>query len=185
MMARRIVVALVVLTLLGLAGFASYQVGTGRWPVPFLPGNGTLQVFVQDAPGGVTWSHVNITFSSIEVHRADAGNDSGWSAVPLTSGGTVDLTALRNVSQLLGKATLPPGKYTQIRIVVARVEGVMANGTTVGIGVPSGEVKIDRPFNITAGATTKLTLDIPLDHLHWEAQGWVLSPVVGSVKVEG
>lgn len=184
-MVRRIAAAVVVLILLGVAGFAGYQVATGRWSVPWLPRNGTLQFLVEDAPGGLNWSHVDITFSKLEVHRADAGNDSGWSPVPFTTRRTVDLKALNNVSQLLGQASLSIGKYTQIRIIVEKVEGTLANGTMVDIRVPSNTTKINQPFNVTTGSTTKIILDIPLDHIHWEAGGYVLSPVVGSVKVQG
>src|SRR5438046_5584020 len=38
--------------------------------------SGTLYVYVRDAPA--EWRQLNVVFSDIQVHRANAGNDSGW-----------------------------------------------------------------------------------------------------------
>src|SRR5256885_3166375 len=45
--------------------------------------SGTVYVYVRDAPAN--WRQLNVVFSDIQVHRADAGNDSGWSNPLLAS----------------------------------------------------------------------------------------------------
>ncbi len=146
-------------------------------------GYGTLAVYVQDAPAtAVNWTHVWVTFSRIEAHEANATNDTGWFNVTVQSG-TVDLAALKSVSQLLGTAKLPVGMYTQLRIVVKSASGEMSNGTKVDFVVPSGELKTDDPFNVTLGQTTALTLDIDLSRSIVQADSmWLLLPVIASVQ---
>jgi Domain of unknown function (DUF4382) len=145
-------------------------------------GFGNLAVYVQDAPSSVNWSHVWVTFSKIQAHEANATNETGWFNVTVQTG-TVDLAALKSVSQLLGTATLPAGMYTQLRIVVSSASGVMENGTKVDFVVPSGVLKTDDPFNVTLGQTTSLTFDIDLSRSIVHADGmWLFLPVISSVQ---
>lgn len=152
--------------------------GTGGGTAGF----GTLAVYVQDAPASVNWTHVWVTFSRIQAHEANATGETGWFNVTQQTG-TVDLVALKTVSQLLGTAKLAAGMYTQLRIVVSSVTGVMENGTKVDFIVPSGELKTDGPFNVTVGQTTSLTLDIDLSRsiVHADSM-WLFLPVLGSVQ---
>jgi Domain of unknown function (DUF4382) len=144
-------------------------------------GLGTLTVSIQDAPASVNWTHLSVTYSRIQAHEANASNETGWFNVTQT--GTVDLAALKTVSQLLGTAKLAAGMYTQLRIDVNSATGVMENGTTVHFVVPSGELKTDDPFNITVGQTTSLTLDIDLSRSIVHADGmWLFLPVISSVQ---
>jgi Domain of unknown function (DUF4382) len=145
-------------------------------------GFGTLAVLVQDAPAGVNWTHVMVTFSRIQAHEANGTNDSGWFNVT-TETGTVDLAAVHNVAQLLGTATLPAGMYTQLRLVVSSAQGVMQNGTKVNFTVPSGVLKTDDPFNVTVGHLTSLTLEIDLSRsiVHAGAE-WLFLPVFAAVQ---
>lgn len=94
---------------------------------------------------------------------------------------TIDLLALRNVSELLASGNVSPGNYTQIRIVVENATGVMVNGTLVNFTVPSGELKSTHPFNVIAGATENLTFEMDL-HIVDTGHGWQLTPVIGSVQ---
>jgi len=145
-------------------------------------GVGTLDVYVQDAPAGVNWTHVWVTFSELQAHEANATDADGWLNMTITQE-TVDLASLTSVSQLLGTATLPTGTYTQLRIVVMAASGEMANGTKVTFTVPSGELRTDDPFVITAGGTTSLTVDIDLSRSIVHADGtWLFTPVLGAVK---
>ncbi len=143
---------------------------------------GTVTVYVEDSPDD--WRYVNVTFSEVQIHRASAGNDSGWYTLPITNG-TIDLVTLTNASALLASAGVPEGMYTQIRIVVSTATGVMVNGTQVTFAVPSGELKTTHPFNVTEGHTERITLDIDLEHsIAHNSQGWVFKPVMGSISSE-
>ncbi len=167
-------VALGIVVVLAVAGVAGVAIlGAQR-------AAGVLDVYVKDAAG--PWSHVNVTFSGLEVQAADQGGDSGWHTLSLQTR-TVDLATLTNVSELLGSASLPAGKYTEIRINVSAASGVMANGTTVRFWVPSGELKTVHPFNMTAGATTRLTLDIDLERsIVATPNGYLFTPVFAVVE---
>lgn len=153
------------------------------------PDTGKVTIMVKDLPGD--WTHVNVTFSQVRIHQADVGNESGYSSAGNVSGWhtlsiakqTIDLAQLVNISDLLASGNVGPGKYTQIRIVVESVTGTMANGTVVTFKVPSGELKTNHPFNVTAGQTTTLTVDIDLDHsIVHNANGWTFKPVLGSIQ---
>jgi hypothetical protein len=150
---------------------------------------GTLSIYVKDDPA--VWSHVNVTFSQVQVHMASGDNStddnstndsSGWRTLSMRNG-TVDLVALSNISALLASGDIPAGNYTQIRIVVISVTGVMTDNTSVTFTVPSGEQKTTHPFHVVAGAANRLTLEIDLNRsIVQTGQGqWRFTPVLGAV----
>jgi len=175
MIARRIlaILAIVVIAVVVVASAGAYMVLT--------PGKkGTVQVYIKDSVG--PWSHVNVTFDTVRIHRANGTNDSGWVSLSIKNG-TLDLVELVNVSALLGGGKVPVGKYTQLRIVVVSAKGVRTDGTKVNFTVPSGELKTTNPFNVSDGGTTKLTVDIDLEHSITQANDkWIFKPVLGSVS---
>jgi hypothetical protein len=141
---------------------------------------GTIQVYVKDAVG--PWEHVNVTFDTVRVHKANSSDDSGWIDLSIENG-TLDLVQFVNVSALLGEGKVPVGKYTQLRIIVINATGVMIDGTQVNFTVPSGELKANHPFNVEDGETTKLTVDIDLlGSIHQANDKWMFGPVLGSVS---
>ena len=160
---------------------------------------GRVVINVKDAPAG--WTHINVTFSTVKIHQAGldddnatndnetaedstAEGDSGWHVLELEER-TLDLAALVNVSELLASGNVSVGKYTQIRIVLVNVTGTLVNGTVVNFKVPSGELKIIRPFTIQRDTTTSLTVDIDLEKsIVHSKNGWTFKPILGSI-VEG
>jgi hypothetical protein len=167
------------------APYGSSNPSPGSSPGGTVGGNpagfGTLAVSVQVAPADVNWTHVWVMFSRIQAHEANGTNDSGWFNV--TKSGTVDLAAVHNVAQLLGTATLPAAMYTQLRLNVTSAQGVMPNGTKVDFIVPSGALKTDGAFNVTAGHLTSLTLEIDLSRSIVRAgDRWFFLPVFAAVR---
>lgn len=163
--ARLWAIAIAALVIVG--GIAAY----------FLLYQGTVAVYVKDAPGA--WDHVWVTFSGVAIHESGQDNAT-WKNVSSTTQ-TVDLAALTNVSQLLGKASLSPGHYEQIRLSVVNVTGVL-NGTTqiVTISVPpdNATLKIVGQFTVSSGQTTSITVDIRLAQSLHDVNGtWVFTPV--------
>jgi hypothetical protein len=160
---------------------------------------GRVVINVKDAPAG--WTHINVTFSIVKIHQAGfddenetddnstdqndtAKDDGGWHVLEMGER-TLDLAALVDVSELLAAGNVSVGKYTQIRIVVESVTGTLENGTLVDFRVPSGVLKIIRPFTIEEDQTTSLTVDIDLSKSIVEQKdGWAFRPVLGSI-VEG
>lgn len=199
-MRATLTLALALAALVAVAGVAGYAVMSHSFaPTGAAAGNvgtvGTLDVVMQDAPAA-NWSHVYVTYSVLQVHMADTGNDtsgagnlsasagntSEWSNVSLVQR-TVDLASTTSVASLLGSATLKAGMYTQLRIVVQSVQGVMTNGTKVTFVVPSGELKTADAFNITVGQTTSLTVSLDLSRSIVQAGStWIFTPVLGSIQ---
>jgi len=111
--------------------------------------------------------------------KNDTGG-SGWITLNLTMR-TIDLVAPGNLTELLGLDLLPPGCYTQLRIVVDSATGVMADGTAVNFTVPSGVLKLRGPFAV--GGNETLSLAVNLSHIIHEsgAGDWKLGPVLGQL----
>jgi hypothetical protein len=165
--ARLWALAIAVLVIVG--GVAAY----------FLLYEGAVAVYVKDAPGA--WDHVWVTFSGVAIHESGQDNAS-WKNVSSTQQ-TVDLASLTNVSQLLGKVSLNPGHYEQIRLSVVKVTGQL-NGSTqiVNITLPpdNATLKIVGQFTISSGQTTAVTVDIRLAQSLHDVNGtWVFTPVFG------
>ena len=124
-----------------------------------------MQVMMIDppnVPGNVVDVYIN--YASIQVHVANAGNQSGWYNV--TSSGTVDLMKIINSSKLLGSASLPNGTYNIVRFNITSAmvtfnstSGVLTNQTA---RVPSGMVQsvIGGGANVQANTTSALLIDM-------------------------
>jgi hypothetical protein len=165
-------IAFAIGSILILAGVATYFSSTAQ---------GTLAVRIHDAPA--SWSHVTVTFSQIAIHRADGGNGSGWIQLNL-SVTQIDFLAPGNLTRLLALDRVSPGTYTQLRIIVSSVQGVLASGAPVTMTVPDGVIKTTTPFTVRGGGTTTVTLDLDLAHSIHQANGqWMFRPVLGSIDV--
>jgi hypothetical protein len=139
---------------------------------------------ITDTPfGDATALHV--TFSEVKAHRADG--EGGWITVPFAgspaaASRTCNLKKLEGPHDVLGIASLDAGRYTQLRVVVSSATiyfggsatGEVACLTTLaapsGTGVssetleiPSGEVKLIHPFELTSNGTTTIELDFDGD----------------------
>ena len=160
----------------------------------------TLNVSITDSPF-YDATAVLVTFSRIEVHRADAE----WVTVPFFGGSTTrtcDLTKLElpGAQDVLGVGALDPGHYTQIRLVVtgatlysdfalpesypACSDMIVPPGGT-SMEIVSGEVKLNRQFDLTTAATTML-LDYDGDKSIKETGNgrYIMTPVIRIVSVQ-
>ena len=131
-----------------------------------------------------------ITFSQVSVHKGDTP-DGEW--IKIAGERTCDLKQLESTQDLLGTEPLAAGHYTQIRLLVSKAVVYLdkSGGTACApiapasapadVTIPSGEVKLNRPFDIVEGATTTLTVDFDGDksmHLLSGAGGYMMSPVI-------
>src|SRR4029077_2434065 len=117
-------VALVVIIAGAVAGFLFY-------------GPASVQLSIRDPPQtpyDSTIQAIYVTFTSIEVHTANAGNSSGWHTIATSA--TINLLTVLNVSSTLGRSSLPAGKYTELRFNVSQVI-VTITGVNVTYTVPS------------------------------------------------
>jgi hypothetical protein len=143
-----------------------------------------------------------VTFSEVSAHRADA-TDSAWTTLAFADAATsrtCDLKKLQTAQDILGTGPLATGHYTMIRLTVSRAALYFDNaaagnacaasiaapaGRSASMDIPSGEVKLNREFDITSTTTTML-VDFDGDKsVHDTGNGrFMMSPVIGIVSVQ-
>ncbi len=118
-------------------------------------GKGSLQIYVTDAlPKEV--SAVEVKAKNIEVHKADASEDS-WITV-LKDPPVFDLVKIAGVNVLLGTSEIASGNYTQVRLDIAEVN-VTVEGKQFKATVPSDKLKLVGTFSVEEGKKTPITID--------------------------
>ena len=101
---------------------------------------GILGVSLTDppiVPPGV--SAVYITYSSVQVHVGDAGNQDGWYTV--ADAGSVDLMSLLNVSLTLGSAQVQTGVFNLISFNISSA-AITLNGLNQTAYVPANRISV-------------------------------------------
>jgi hypothetical protein len=167
-------------------------------------GSGTLTMMLKDSPY-TDAKAVLVTFSEVSAHRADQ-TDGTWSRLAFAGSAptrTCDLKKLQNAQDVLGTGPLASGHYTQVRLVVSSAAVYFDNAATVPAGaacasaitapvgrnapleIPSGEVKLNREFDI-ASSTTTILLDFDGDKSIRETGNgrFMMSPVIAIVSVQ-
>jgi uncharacterized protein DUF4382 len=108
-------------------------------------------------------SAIKVTFTKIEIHVANASDQSGWHT--LSTGGTVNLLSVLNVQQVLGTSSIPAGKYTEIRFFASQAI-ITINGTPVTYTIPGGNqtgfkvTVTGGGFQVVGGQTVNVQLDL-------------------------
>lgn len=101
---------------------------------------------------------------------------------------TIDLLTLRDgVTEAVGVATLPPGRYGQIRLMLVDAS-IVVDGVEHDLAVPSGMesgLKINGGFELLDGGATTVTLDFDAGSSvrYAEGSGYMLSPVIHVIDV--
>jgi hypothetical protein len=148
-----------------------------------------------------------VTFSEVNVHASGAG----WVTVPFAGGGssrTCDLKKLETAQDILGVGSLPAGHYTQLRLVVSSATIYFQNassgaacaptiaapaGTNAPVTIPSGELKLNREFDLASSGGTTILLDFDGDQSvrltgngngHGNGGQYMMTPVIGIVSVQ-
>ena len=161
---------------------------------------GTLNLMLKDSPFSDAKS-VLVTFSAVTAHR---DTDSDFTTVPFTDAATTrtcDLKKLEATPDILGIGTLASGHYTQVRLVVSSAtihfDGAAAGnacaptltapaGRSAPLVIPSGEVRLNRQFEVRAGGTTTMLLDFDGDKSIRETGNgrYMMTPVIAVQSVE-
>jgi len=139
-------------------------------------GFGRLAVDITDSPFSDAQA-VLVTFVEVSAHRTGGG----WETIPFAdeaSSRTCDLKKLEGPTDILGVGELPAGKYTQLRLTVGSGSIHFANpsegeacaseipepeGLRGTVEVPSGVIKLNRPFTLAADGATTILLDFDGD----------------------
>jgi len=147
-------------------------------------GIGTFVLQVTDQPSAIgDFDSLNVTVSEVRIHKAgkdgNGANETGvWRTHP--SNRTFDLTKLQegNVTTIVNES-VGTGKYTQVRLIIESAKGI-ANGNMVNVTVPSGMLKIVKPFTITENQTATFIFDI---NVVKAGEKYNLVPVIGKSGV--
>jgi len=171
-MNRKIIaIVLIVIAAGGVAGFLFY-------------GPSNVSLSVKDPPpqsydGSI--SAIVVSFSKIELHAANAGNDSGWHTV--VTSGSINLMTVLTVSKVLGSAMIPAGRYNELRFFASTANITIAGVTvtyTIASGGTSGlKVPIQGGFQVVGGQSLTVQLDFAFKNSEIMANG-MLNPVVSA-----
>lgn len=137
-----------------------------------ISGTGVMRLSLTDAPA-CGYDEVNVTIEKVRVHQSsDAAEDaSGWSEVVLDPPRRVDLLTLTNgVLEELGQTSLPAGRYTQMRLVLAANGGatplansvVPTGGAETALTTPSGQqsgLKLNVQMDVAANQVADFVID--------------------------
>lgn len=162
-------------------------------------GAGTLTVMLKDSPFSDAKSLL-VTFSEVSAHRAEGE----WTTLPFSGAATrrtCDLKKLTDAQDVLGTGPLAPGHYTMLRLVVSSASLYFDNaasgpacaptvaapaGRSAAVEIPSGEVKLNREFELTSTTASTILLDFDGDRSVRETGNgrYMMSPVIGIVSVK-
>jgi len=192
----RLLLAVIVacsVTVLACGGSSSAPTG------PSGPG-ATFNLMLKDSPFSDAKS-VLVTFSAVTAHR---DTDADFVKLPFAAGATArtcDLKKLQTAQDVLGTGTLPAGHYTQVRLVVSSTTIYFDNpaagaacaptiaapeGRSASVDIPSGEVRLNRQFEVPASGTTTMLLDFDGDRSIRETGNgrYMMTPVIAVVSVQ-
>lgn len=193
----RVLVSSVVLTVVTLAAFACR--GSEESPTSPSGAGATLRLMLTDSPFSDARALL-VTFSEVTAHRSGAA----FERVPFAGGAssrTCDLKKLTNAQDVLGTGPLTAGHYTQVRLVVSSAalyfdnpaEGPACAPTIAApagrhepVDIPSGEVRLNRPFDVAEGGVTTMLLDFDGDQsVRMTGNGrYMMQPVIAVVSVQ-
>ncbi len=151
----------------------------------FTYGKGTLVVEMKDPPK--EWgsaSKIYIRYSEIKIHRANAGNESGWFTA-VEGDSWIDLSTVLSSSKVIGSAGFQAGKYNLMRFevldAIVTVDGM--NHTATGSGGKLTVAIIKGGVDISVGQTSHLVIDITPKVVGSQSAGFKVVPAVKATPV--
>ncbi len=160
----------------------------------------TLNVVLKDSPF-TDAKALLVTFTTVSAHLT-GGDFIMLPFVSAASSRTCDLKKLQTAQDVLGTGPLAPGHYTQIRLVVSSATLYFDNpstgspcastiaaptGRSAAVTVPSGDLRLNREFDVTSTAATTILLDFDGDQSVKQTGdngGYVMTPVITVVSVQ-
>jgi hypothetical protein len=131
------------------------------------PQSATLRLALTDMPA-CGYDAVNVTIQKVRVNQSGTASDSaaGWSDVVLDPPLRVDLLTLTNgVLAELGQTALPPGTYTQMRLVLAGNGGATPLANSVVPSSTGVEVPLETPSAQQSGLKMNVDITVAPDQL--------------------
>lgn len=159
-----VIAVLIIITGLALADMFLPSIGS----IFSAGAKGTLVIKLTDAP--VELKHLNVTISSLSSLRVEYTfnfpRKETWENLWFVGGLSefnVDILALQNVTKDLSITEIPSGKYTKVRVAITAANATLIDGETVNLIVPSERIDVILDFEVEAGKTTTLLLDMEVD----------------------
>ena len=173
---------------------------------PMSPSSGaSLNVMIKDSPFSdakallVTFSEVSAHASGGDFMRVPFAPAPGASSGPTSR--TCDLKKLTTAQDVLGTGPLPAGHYTQVRLIVASAVIYFDNASTgaacaptiaapagrnAAVDIPSGEVRLNREFDLATSGGKTILLDFDGDQSVRETGNgrFMMTPVIAIVSVQ-
>jgi Domain of unknown function (DUF4382) len=165
---------------------------------PTAPSGANLTVLLKDSPA-TDAKAIFVTFSDVSVHRADGT----WEPLDFAGGATTrtcDLKQLTASTDVLGAGALSAGHYTQIRLTVSAATLFFDNaatgpacapslpppvGASATLTIPSGDVKLNREFDVGSSGATMITLDFDAEQsIVLAGSVYLMNPVITVVSVQ-
>jgi len=173
--------------------------GCGDSTSPTGPSGSMFRLMLTDSPF-TDAKAVLVTFSEVTAHR---DSETDFTTVPLSGGAatrTCDLKKLQGPQDVLGVGTLPAGHYTQVRLVISSATIYFdsastgdacataiapPSGSSAPLEIPSGEVKLNRQFEVPTTGTTTMVLDFDGDRsIRQTGSGrYSMTPVIAVMSV--
>lgn len=143
--------------------------------------DGTFKVLMSDAPAPDVTS-LMITIDSIDAHL-----NGQWVTINSTPQ-TIDLLSLVQDATVVATNGVPPGRYTQIRLMVSSATVTDGSGThdvTIPSNLNTG-VKVNIDATVVAGGITAVLLDFNVEKslVQHGSGSYSLQPVIPAVLVE-
>jgi len=125
-------------------------------------GTSRMEVRLTDAPGD--YDEVNVEIASVQVHKEDGDNESGWITLDEIHPGIYNLLDFANGRDtLLASASLPAGHISQIRLILGDDNTLkLKDGSVVDLKTPSGQtsgVKLQLNADLESDVTYMVLLD--------------------------
>ncbi|MGB9622904.1 MAG: DUF4382 domain-containing protein, partial [Candidatus Bathyarchaeia archaeon] len=93
-------------------------------------------------------------------------------SIPIKDGHAYfDLLTLVNVTKDLAASEIPVGNYSKIRMEISKANATLSDGSMIDLRVPPGHIDIHVKFEIKAGKTTDLLIDIIADRVKIANEG--------------
>ena len=151
-----------------------------------LSGSGSLSIYLTDAPpSSPTFKYLLINVSSVVlVYQGNVSTSPPRNQfvfrVPAGRGLNVNLTSLVGSKLLLGATSAPAGNVTDLIFNITGARAFFTDGSSAQLKVVAdGKLMVHFQFQVKAGGSTNLTLDIQPNEIHYsQGSSAVLTPVI-------